>query len=293
MPIYSILKALACVFIIGMAYPIVKFAINDIPPLLLTALRFSLVGVPLIIFFPFPKTSVMNVFLTGIFLQFLNTGLVYFALRSDAQSGVASLLAQSQVLFTLLFSVYFFGDKISRQQLLGLLVAAVGFTIFFLHADENGATTTMGLVLLIASGMAWAIGNMLLKSMKGVNLLHLMIWASLVPPIPLFVLSYFMETQRPLKVLLEASPLAWGAVLYQCLFITLLGFMWWGELMRRYSAAFVAPFGLLVPVFGLMGSWVLLGESMDTIEWWASLLVFVGIAFCVINVQEIKAQAKG
>ncbi|USD23397.1 DMT family transporter [Microbulbifer variabilis] len=292
MPIHSILKALACVFIIGMAYPIVKLALSDVPPLMLTAMRYALASIPFVWFFPFPKTSVWNVVLIGVFLQLLTTGLVYLAMRTDAQAGIASLLVQSQVIFTLIFSICFFAEKISWQQLVGLLIAAAGFTLFFIDADKGGATTQKGFLLLMGSGMAWAIANLALKRMRGVNLFHLMVWASLVPPIPLFVLSYFLETRKPVQHLLEASPIAWGAILYQSLFLTLLAYVWWGDLIRRYSAAFVAPFGLLVPVFGLMGSWVILGESMDAMEWGASLLVFIGIAFCVINVQAIEAQAR-
>ncbi|WP_444930754.1 EamA family transporter [Microbulbifer sp. SSSA002] len=290
MPLLRVLQALACALIIGMAYPIIKLALGDVPPLLLTAVRFSLVGLPLVFFFPFPKTSALSVLLIGIFLQFLTTGLAYFALRADAQAGVASLLMQCQVIFTLIFSVCFFADKVSRQQLIGLLIAIGGFVLFFIHADEDGATTVKGFVLLVGSGMSWAIGNMVLKTMKGVNLLHLMVWASLVPPIPLFVMSYYMETQKPIAILLGASPMAWVAIFYQSFLITLLAFICWGDLIRRYSSAYVAPFGLLVPVFGLLGSRVLLDESMDAVEWGASVLVFAGIALCVINVKAIEGK---
>ncbi|WP_226648716.1 DMT family transporter [Microbulbifer variabilis] len=292
MPIHSILKALVCVFIIGMAYPIVKLALNDIPPLMLTAMRYALASVPFVWFFPFPKTSVFNVVLIGVFLQFLTTGLVYLALRADVQAGIASLLVQSQVIFTLILSFCFFAEKISWQQFVGLLIAAAGFTLFFLDAGRGGATTQKGFLLLMGSGMAWATANMALKRLRGVNLFHLLVWASLVPPIPLFVLSYHLETRRPIQDLLEASPQAWVAILYQSLFLTLLAYVLWGDLIRRYSAAYVAPFGLLIPVFGLMGSRVLLGESMDAMEWGASLLVFIGIASCVINVKMIETQAK-
>ncbi|MCO1335746.1 EamA family transporter [Microbulbifer sp. OS29] len=260
----------------------------DIPPLMLTAMRFALISVPFVWFFPFPKTSVLNVFLVGFFLQLLSAVLVNLAMREDAQAGIASLMVQSQVIFTLIFSSIIFSEKVSRQQLIGLLIAIVGFAIFFVHIDRGGSTTITGFALLIGSGMSWAVANLILKQMKDVNILHVMIWASLVPPIPLFILSYFLEARRPVAVLLGASMETWGAILYLSFCVGLLAFIWWGDLIRRYSSSYVVPFGLLVPVFGLMGSWLLLGESIDALEWVASLLVFLGIGLCAIQVKAFE-----
>ncbi|WP_444930753.1 EamA family transporter [Microbulbifer sp. SSSA002] len=284
MPLKSVLLALFAVTIIGLSFPVTKMALADLPPLLLAAVRFTLVSVSLVFFCPFPKTSIANVIGIGFFQEFLALGFVYYALKSDIQSGVASLLVQSQVLFTLLLCALLFHDRLNRQQFLGLLIAIAGFAIFFYYADKGGSTTAKGLFLVLAAGLSWAVANILFRRIKpDVNLLHLLVWASLVPPIPMLLLSLVYESHTPWVFFTHLKGITWFSIFYQAFLVTLIGYVLWGGLIRRYPSALVAPFALLVPVVGMLGSSVILNESLTYAEWFASLLVLLGVALCVVK----------
>ncbi|WP_157954060.1 EamA family transporter [Microbulbifer sp. A4B17] len=288
----SILLALLAVCIIGLNYPVIKVALVDLPPLLLAAIRFTLISVPLVFFCPFPKTSIANVVAIGFFLEFLSLGLMYYALKSDVQAGVASLLMQSQVLFTLLLCALLFEDRINRRQCFGLLIAVIGFSIFFYSADKGGSTTAKGFFLMMGAGLSWAIANLVFRRMSGVNLLHLMVWASLVPPIPLLVMSLAFESHTPWVLISHTNIETWLSIIYQAFIVTLLGYILWGDLMRRYSSVRIAPFGLLVPIIGIIGSSIILSESLSGVEWWASFLVLSGITLCVIKFRDRNPREK-
>ncbi|WP_445364522.1 EamA family transporter [Microbulbifer sp. ANSA003] len=286
MPYKSILLALLAVSIFGLNYPITKVALADFPPMLLASVRFTLVAVPLVFFCPFPKTSILNVIALGFFLEFLSLGLMYYAMKADIQAGVASLLMQSQVPFTLLLFAMLFGDKINMQQCLGLVIAAVGFSVFFYYADKGGSTTIVGFILIMGAGLSWAIANIVFRRMPGVNLLHLMVWASLVPPVPLLVLSIFYESHTPWVFFFQAHTASWFSIVYQVCMVTLVGYILWGDLIRRYSSACVSPFGLLVPIVGIIGSSIILGEYLTFVEWVATFVVLLGIALCVVKLND-------
>jgi len=70
---------------------------------------------------------------------------------------------------------------------------------------------------------------------ESVDLLHFMVWASLVPPLPLLILSYFTETSDPLSLLQDTSMQLWMAVLYTGFISTLLAFAIWGYLLKTYT----------------------------------------------------------
>ncbi len=67
-------------------------------------------------------------------------------------------------------------------------------------------------------------------------------------------------------------------MLFQAYPNTILGFGLWSMLMRKYPAATVAPFALFVPVAGMLGAALVLGEPLP---WWkvaAGVLVMGGLA---------------
>ncbi len=273
--------ALAVVTIWGVNFSVVKIGLVDYPPILFSALRFLLVAVPAIFFIPFPKTSIWNVVAVGVFLGVFKFSLLFLAMKSDISAGLASLVLQVQVFFTIGLSIIIFRERISRAQTVGICIAALGFMVFFGYAGEN--VTTTGLVMVMLAAMFWAICNIIMKKMQGVNLLHFFVWISIIPPVPLFMLSYIFETRDPLSFILGATPISWVAALYVSYMSTLLAFALWGYLLRSYSAATVTPFALLIPIAGMVTSWMLLGETISAYETIGAICVLSGLAWSVLG----------
>ncbi|MGB7998080.1 MAG: EamA family transporter [Photobacterium halotolerans] len=282
--------ALLVVVIWGVNFSVIKIGLETLPPILFSALRFAVVAVPAVFFIPFPKTSVWNVLGVGVFLGVLKFGLLFIAMKADASAGLSSLILQAQVFFTIGLSVLLYKEMVSRYQALGILVAVAGFGLFFLDADGN--ITAMGLMMILAAAFCWAIANTIMKRMQGVNLLHFMVWVSLVPPLPLLLISYFTETAQPLDVLLAATSDTWLALLYVSYISTLLAFALWGHLLKSYPAATVTPFALLIPVVGMFTSTLVLNERMTETEMAGAGLIFLGLTCCILGGRLMQAKIR-
>ena len=171
--------------------------------------------------------------------------------------------------------------KMSRKEF--LKKSSVAFLgIGFLAIDKYETTSFIGLILVVASGLAWAVSNIFMKLSGNIDMFRLIIWMSIIPPIPLFLISLLFEKGH-IESILKISWTGAGSILYTAVISTVLGFALWGRLFREYSPNIVAPFALLVPIFGMVSSSIVLHESFTTIELLCSCLVFGGL-FCIVFV---------
>lgn len=134
---------------------------------------------------------------------------------------------------------------------------------------------------MLGAAVAWAGANIVMKRMVDVNLLGVMVWASLIPPAPLFILSYFLETSDPITVIANASLKAWASAAYMGYLSTLAAYALWGGLLIRNSAARAAPFALLIPIIGIAIASTTLGEQLRGQEILGTTAILAGLAMCV------------
>lgn len=281
MNLKDIFLAVLVAFIWGLNFIIIKIGLVELPPLLFSALRFGIVAFPAVLFIPFPRTSFWNVVGVGIILGILKFGLLFVAMNIGMSAGLASLLLQIQVLFTISLSFIIFKELMSISQIVGMLISISGFSFFCMNRGDH--ISHLGLLLVILAAFAWAISNLIMKRMKGVNLLNFMVWVSLVPPIPLFVLSYNFESNTPLELLMSTTAPTWLSIAYVGFISTFIAFSIWGKLLKNYSAATVTPFALLIPVVGLLASGIILNEKLVLTELVGTVLVMSGLALCVLG----------
>jgi len=210
--------------------------------------------------------------------QFL---LQFFAIARGVPPGLASLLVQTQALFTILFAVIALRERSTARGLSGVAVAFAGLVLIVLTV--GGDLTVVGLGLTALSAVSWGIGNVLVKRLPPVDTLHLMVWLSLVPPLPSLALSALLEGPGALwrSALPGASWLGLGATLYLGLVATVLAYAIWGHLLRRYPAATVAPFALLIPFVAAYASSLVFGERFGTLRLAGMALVLLGLVFIV------------
>jgi O-acetylserine/cysteine efflux transporter len=197
-------------------------------------------------------------------------------------AGLSSLVLQSQAFFTLLFAAVLLGDRPGLRPLVGMAVAFTGIGIIALEMPAGGSR--LGLGMVIAAAVAWGAGNIIMKQAKAPDLFRLMLWVSLVPPLPLLALSLGLE--GPERIGAALTGLTWpgfAALAYIAGGATLFGFASWGFLLRHYPASLVAPFSLLVPIFGMSSSAILLGEDFSPAKAVGAVLVFSGLAITVLK----------
>lgn len=277
LPLRHLLLALAVVCVWGTNFVVIKYTLGALPPLLFAALRFCLAWFPALFFLPRPTARWGYVALYGVFIGVGQFGLLYVAMNGHISPGIASLVVQVQVFFTIGLSIYLAGERVHFFQLVALLLAAAGIVVILRHTD--GSTTPLGLMLVLFAALAWAAGNMTAKRGAPANMLAYVVWSSVFAIPPLFALSWAVDGWDAMRDALVGMSLAnWGAVAWQAWANTLFGYVAWGWLLARHPAATVAPLALLIPVFGIGASALLLGEALPAWKLGAAALVLAGLA---------------
>ena len=274
--------ALLVTFIWGTNFVVIRYGLDELAPFTFAALRFALVAFPLVFIFPRPNISWLNLASYGFFIGFGQFGLLYWVMQENITPGLASLLLQMQVFFTVLLALLLMGEKVMLRQLLALGLSFAGLAVIFLYTD--GQTTRLGIAVALVAAASWACGNIIVKKAGAVDILAFIVWSSVFSIPPLVLMAwYFDSVDGIVQDIRHASLMTWVAVLWQSIGNTLIGYGLWNLLLNRYSAAIVTPWALLVPVFGMSASAVLLGEP---VLWWkllAMALIFAGLALNTLD----------
>jgi O-acetylserine/cysteine efflux transporter len=271
--------AICVVVIWGVAFVATRLALDDFSPPALTALRFLVAAVP-VAFLPRPRIAARDLIVVGTFLftgQFL---FQFFGIAAGTPPGLAAVVVQSQGLFTILFSALALGERPTPRQWIGVALASAGLVL--IAATVGADLTAVGLALSALSAVSWGMGNVLVKRLPPIDVLGLMVWMSLVPPLPALLIAAWLDGPLALaRAIPGASWLGLAAVLYLGVVATLVGYAIWGRLLRRYPAATVAPFALLVPFVAALGSALAFGERFGAPRLAGMALVLAGLAAIV------------
>jgi O-acetylserine/cysteine efflux transporter len=282
LPFTHLMLALAVVFVWGTNFVVIRWGLDGLPPFLFATLRFALSALPWLLFVPRPVVAWSKLAAFGVLLGVGQFGLLFLAMRSNISPGLASLVVQLQVFFTIGLSLALMGEKVRGYQVAGLLLAVAGLSVIGAHL--NATVTALGLGLVLMAGFFWACANLVVKSTGRVNMLHFVVWSSLFAVPPLFALSWLLEgpPSTMLQILQQASALTWASVVWQAIGNSLFGFGVWNWLLSRHPAALVTPMALLVPVFGMSASALALGEPLPAWKLGAGALVMAGLAVIVL-----------
>ncbi|MDP1899608.1 MAG: EamA family transporter [Rubrivivax sp.] len=277
MPLRHAWLALAVVAVWGTNFVVIKIALGTLPPLLLAVLRFTLVLLPAALFIRRPAVPWHKLAAYGVLIGAGQFGLLYIAVAGRISPGLASLVVQVQVFFTIGLAMGLAGERLHRMQGLALVLATAGIVVIGAHTDAD--TTVAGLLLVVGAALAWAGGNQVARSMGRVDMLGVVVWSSAFALPPLLALTLWLEgPQRIASGLAAADTGVWLAVLWQSLGNSLFGYAAWGWLLARHPAATVVPVALLVPVFGMGASAWVLGEPLPAWKLLAAALVLAGLA---------------
>ncbi|RRV07595.1 O-acetylserine/cysteine exporter [Stutzerimonas xanthomarina] len=272
----DLLLALVVIVVWGMNFVVIMVGLHDVPPMLLGALRFMLAAVPAVFFIKRPQVPLRWMLAYGLTISLGQFAFLFTAIKHGMPAGLASLVLQSQAFFTLFFAALFLGERLRTANLLGLVIAACGLAM--IGAQTGLGMTLSGFVLTICAASMWALGNIVTRKVGKVNLVGLVVWGSLVPPLPFLALSLWLEGPAVIEAALRG--IGWQTILvlaYLAFGATILGYGLWSRLLSRYPASQVAPFSLLVPVVGLTSASVLLGEWLGTLQLGGALLVMLGL----------------
>jgi O-acetylserine/cysteine efflux transporter len=279
MRLREILLALFVVVAWGLNFVVIQIGLGTMPPLLLAALRFVVAAIPAI-FLPMPKVSLSRFLFIGAFLFTFQFAFLFTGMAAGVPAGLASVVIQSQAFFTGLIAAAVLGERISFRQVAGTLVALGGLGVIALTAGVHDFTM-VGMMLCLGAGLSWAIGNVAIRGAGKIDMLAMVCWLSLVPPLPLLALSFYLD--GPATVAHALTTMSWtaiGSVLYIGILSTNIGYGFWAYLLRQYPAAQVAPFSLL-PIVGTISAALLLGEKFGPVRLLGMVLVVAGLVVAV------------
>ncbi|MDR3562146.1 MAG: EamA family transporter [Negativicutes bacterium] len=280
----------------GLNFIAIKTGLQDIPPLLLGALRFIATCLPAIFFLPRPPVSWFWLIALGLTINVGQFAFLFLGMKLGMPAGLASLILQAQAFFTLAIAVAVLNERWHWSHILGPILAACGMAI--IGSQQEGSMTTIGLELTLAAAGCWGIGNIIMRrATQGVppySMLALVVWAGAIAILPLMLLSWCIEGPSAWqKAWLSFNWTAVAAVAYLAYFATLGGYGLWGKLLSRYPASVVSPFALLVPVIGMSSSAFFLGEALSLWQMSGATLVMAGLVVHVFGERFSKYKGMG
>ena len=256
----------------GFNFPITKLGLAQINPLLLTAIRFTLAAFPWVFFVKRPTVAMRWLVAYGLIFGVAMWALINLGIAMGVPPGTASLLIQFSAFFTLGWGVLLFRESLAWTQLTGVVLAAGG--LIGVLQGSSGEATTIGFGLVMVSALAWSIGNVVIKLSRVKEIFAFVVWASLVPPIPLFLLTWWLDGSRPFVALVShVNAVALFSLAFQVYAATHFCYWGWNLLLREYPASRVAPLSLLIPVFGTVSSMLIVHQVPSALDWASIALI--------------------
>lgn len=266
----------------GLNFLAIDFSLAQFPPFFLVALRFVVLALPALLFVPKPDVKFRWVLGYGLGFGLLQFLFLYWAMAAGMPVGLASLVLQASGPFTVLLGVMFLSERVRGSQLVFLLIAMGGLGVVGWQRFDSSASF-LPFLLTVAGAFGWAIGNICNRQAHSVEPVKFTMWMSVVPPVPMLILSLFVEGPATVGQSLTTlmTPTGWlgiAGLAYTAVIATILGSGIWSWLMSRNPAGVVAPFSMLVPIVGMSAAWFVLGERVSFGEMCGgAVLVIIGV----------------
>lgn len=268
----------------GLNFVVMKLGLQGLSPMLLGALRFTVASLPFLFFIRRPALPWRYVVLYGLAQGIGQFGLLFTALEVGMTAGMASVVMQTQAMFTLLLAAPLLHERGSARQWIGLIVAAAGLVaIASAHGEGPGQMTLVGFALTLGAALMWAVSNLVVrfagKTGASYDPFAFVVWSSIVPIMPFFALSIMLEGSDATWDMLASLGVQEGmSVLYLGLLATLLAYTLWTRLLQRHRAGRISPFSLLVPIIGLWAAAAAFDEQLALVQWAGVGAIMLGLA---------------
>jgi O-acetylserine/cysteine efflux transporter len=260
----------------GFNFVVIDWGMDGVPPLVFLAVRFAAVVLPAVLLVPRPSAPWRTVAAVGVFMSLGQFGFLYVAMDAGLTPGLAALVLQAQVIFTVVIAAGVLRERPTRAQAVGVAVGSVGLLVVGLGRGGDVPALALGLCLLGA--LSWGIGNVVSRSAGVVGGLSLTVWSAVVVPVPVLLLS--LAVDGPAAVVAGFGAFGWSAgisTLYTAGLASLVGYAVFNSLLARNESAYVVPWVLLAPVVAMASAWLLLGQRPGAGETVGGALLVLGV----------------
>jgi len=263
----------------GANFAVVKIGLEELHPLAFVFGRFALIAFCLAPFLRRPRGQWRNLFLLSMSLGVLHFGTMFWAM-DHIDAATAAIAVQLQVPFSALLAWIFFKDRFGWRRSLGTLVAFAGVVVIAGEPRFEGGLLPLGLVILAAC--IWAFTNIQVKWIGDMNVFQITGWMAILAMPQLLALTWIFDG-NPFPQYLDASWIGWGAMLFQAVGVTVIGYGFWYGMMRRHAVNQVMPLTLLVPIFGVLSGVIFLGEQLTFLTVIGGIATIIGVGIIVIR----------
>ena len=224
-------------------------AMREVPPLLFTALRFALLALPLVFVIKRPPPGQWpRLLAVCLCIGVLHFGTSFMALKMAGDLSSPAIVMQSYVPMTTLLAWAMLGERFAWRT--GLAIALSFCGVLVLGFDPLVLDRPLALVVMLISALLLAIGTVLMKGLRGLDVFSQQGWMAVISLLPLLAASAAFEPGSFAR-LASASWVAWAGGLYAAFVSSLLGHGLYFLLVQRHPVAQVTPWLLLVPVFAV------------------------------------------
>lgn len=281
MPIKDIMIIIAVTTIWGLNFSVTKIGMEHMPPLFLNAVRFSVVA---LLAFIIPRPSVdWRIFAgIGVFIGVIKFSLMFVSINIGLGAGLASVIVQGQVFFTIILALLIYKERVQNYQIIGLLIGFIG--LFIMSFDDGGDFNFLGFMLTVVAALMWGIANMFFRHTGSTEAVAVIVWASVVAVIPLWLLSAFFDGPEVIINTIENINMqSILVILFASALSTIFAYSMWGKMLSKYKAADVTPFALLIPVSGLLGGVFLVDETISRTAMIGIIILMAGLVVSILG----------
>jgi O-acetylserine/cysteine efflux transporter len=260
----------------GFNFVVIDWGMGSVPPLLFAAIRFAVVAVPACFFVKRPAMPFRTVAAVGVFMSLGQFGLLYLSLNLGMPPGLAALVLQAQVVFTIVIAAVALRERPLRAQVAGTALGVAGLAVVAI--GTGGAVPVTALILCLLAGLSWGIGNVVSRASRAPGGLALTVWSATIVPVPLLALSLLVD--GPAAVGHGLAAIGWrgaASTVYTAGLCSLVGYAVFNRLLSRYPSGHVVPWVLLAPVVAMASAWALLGEAPGGPELAGAALLVAGV----------------
>lgn len=271
----SLLAVLVAV-VWGLNFLVIDWGMKGVPPLVFLAARFVLVLVPAVFLVPRPAVSWRVLAAVGTLMSTGQFGFLYVALAVGMPPGLAALVLQAQVIFTIVIAAGVLREVPTPTQVVGVVLGSAGLAL--VAAGRGEQVPLLALLLCLVAALSWGCGNVVSRAAGVRGGLSLTVWSAVVVPVPLLVLA--LVVNGPAAVLQGIAAFGGPALLstlYTAGLASLVGYGIFNGLLARNPAAAVVPWVLLVPVVAMTAAWLLLDQVPSPAEAGGGLLMVAGV----------------
>ena len=277
----DIFAAIGVAIIWGLNVSIIKICVAEFPPIFATGFRFFLVAILLIWWQPPPWKQMRMIGVLSFIFGGIHFGGIFFGIRGVDVS-IVSILVLMGVPFSVLFARILLKEHFSWKKICGMGIAFVGVVVLF--GEPATTSSPKHLFVLIIAIVAWGLANTIIKKIGPINSFSLNAWMGLFSSVQLIFISLLIE-EGQFAALQNASLKAWGSLVYIILLATIVGYGLWYYLVGKYDVTSIVPFTLLVPVIGVMGGILMMGEELTLAKVTGGIIVLTGAAIIQLRWQ--------